>query len=135
MQDIPSGRLTPPLPPRRQLESGTPAFRILLIALAAALLLAACGRPEPAASTTPEAPAASGEQVTPQATTPAPSPVATLAGATPAASELAAATIEPQSSGDAELYHGIPQGYTDDGFPYLGSPDAPITLYDYSDFL
>jgi hypothetical protein len=33
------------------------------------------------------------------------------------------------------LFDGIPQGQTPEGFPFLGSPDAPVTLVDYSDFL
>jgi len=32
-------------------------------------------------------------------------------------------------------FNGIPQGRTPDGFPLLGSPDAAVTLVDYSDFL
>jgi hypothetical protein len=55
----------------------------------------------------------------------------------------APATIEPEPAGSAIpvetenilLFDGIPQGQTIDGFPYLGSPDAPVTLVDYSDFL
>lgn len=33
------------------------------------------------------------------------------------------------------LFNGIPHGLTEDGYPYLGDPDAGITLIDYSDFL
>ena len=55
----------------------------------------------------------------------------------------ASATIEPEPissalPGETEtilLFDGIPQGQTIDGFPSLGSPDAPVTLVDYSDFL
>jgi hypothetical protein len=32
-------------------------------------------------------------------------------------------------------FNGIPQGRTADGFPFLGNPDAAVTLIDYSDFL
>ena len=31
-------------------------------------------------------------------------------------------------------YKGIPVGFTAEGFPYRGSPDAPIVMYEYSDF-
>jgi len=31
-------------------------------------------------------------------------------------------------------YKGIPVGFTQEGFPYRGSPDAPIVMYEYSDF-
>lgn len=34
----------------------------------------------------------------------------------------------------ASTFEGIPQGLTHDGFPFLGQPDAPVTLIDYSDF-
>ena len=34
-----------------------------------------------------------------------------------------------------ETYNGLPAGLTADGYPYLGDPDAPITLEEYSDFL
>jgi len=33
------------------------------------------------------------------------------------------------------LFNGLPQGRTADGFPFLGNPDAAVTLIDYSDFL
>jgi hypothetical protein len=49
----------------------------------------------------------------------------------------AAATEAPAIAGQlaASQYQGLPQGVTPDGFPFLGKPDAPITLIDYSDFL
>jgi protein-disulfide isomerase len=31
-------------------------------------------------------------------------------------------------------YKGIPVGFTREGFPYRGEPDAPIVMYEYSDF-
>lgn len=31
-------------------------------------------------------------------------------------------------------YNGIPVGFTEDGYPFRGSPDAPITIYEYSDY-
>jgi hypothetical protein len=43
------------------------------------------------------------------------------------------ATAEP--TGIPVTFKGIEQGFTADGFPYLGKADAPITLTDYSDFL
>jgi hypothetical protein len=33
------------------------------------------------------------------------------------------------------LFNGIPHGLLEEGFPYLGSPEASVTLIDYSDFL
>jgi hypothetical protein len=54
-----------------------------------------------------------------------------------AAPATAAATEPPPAFGTllATQYEGIPQGVTPDGFPFLGQPDAPLTLIDYSDFL
>lgn len=36
---------------------------------------------------------------------------------------------------DNGAYKGLPTGFTTEGFPYLGSPDALVTLEEYSDFL
>jgi hypothetical protein len=48
----------------------------------------------------------------------------------------AAATAPPIAAPAAELlYEGVPHGVTPEGFFALGNPEAPITLYDYSDFL
>ncbi len=32
-------------------------------------------------------------------------------------------------------YQGLPVGFTDDGYPYLGDPDAPVSLVEFSDYL
>ena len=32
-------------------------------------------------------------------------------------------------------YNGLPVGITDDGYPYLGDPDAPVSLIEFSDYL
>ena len=47
------------------------------------------------------------------------------------------ATSRPEITSPAakRLFNGIPQGLTEAGFPYLGNPDATVTLIDYSDFL
>jgi protein-disulfide isomerase len=39
----------------------------------------------------------------------------------------------PASS--VEVYQGEPVGFTQEGYPYMGQPDAPVTLEEYSDFL
>ena len=42
---------------------------------------------------------------------------------------------EPMAlSGDEESYNGIPVGFTEEGYPYRGSLDAPVTIYEYSDY-
>ena len=33
-----------------------------------------------------------------------------------------------------EDYEGIPVGFTAEGYPYRGAPDAPITMYEFSDY-
>jgi hypothetical protein len=33
------------------------------------------------------------------------------------------------------LFDGVPHGVTSDGFYFLGQPNAPVTMTDYSDFL
>ena len=35
----------------------------------------------------------------------------------------------------SSTYDGITQGVTEGGFPFLGNPNAPVTIIDYSDFL
>jgi len=64
----------------------------------------------------------------PQAT---PEPTATSAPATD--TPKPAATTEvliPSISGSGE----VPMGFTEDGAPYRGNPDAPVTLLEYSDY-
>jgi protein-disulfide isomerase len=43
-----------------------------------------------------------------------------------------AATVLP---GDQNVYDGVSVGLTAEGYPYRGDPDAPVTIYEYSDFL
>lgn len=33
------------------------------------------------------------------------------------------------------LFEGVPHGVTPEGFYFLGQPNAPVTMTDYSDFL
>ncbi|MFN8440767.1 MAG: thioredoxin domain-containing protein [Caldilineaceae bacterium] len=33
-----------------------------------------------------------------------------------------------------ESYNGVPVGFTAEGYPFRGSPDAPVIVYEYSDF-
>ena len=53
------------------------------------------------------------------------------------ASTIPAPTDRPEmtTTAVARLFNGIQHGFTETGFPYLGSSDAPVTLNDYSDFL
>jgi protein-disulfide isomerase len=79
--------------------------------------LAACG-----SDAAPASPAATAAQPT-QAPTAAAAPAATAAPT--------AAAAQPESSGAAT----IPEGLTPEGYHMRGSPDAPVTLVMYSDFL
>jgi protein-disulfide isomerase len=36
---------------------------------------------------------------------------------------------------DAETHDGMPVGLTDEGYPYIGTADAPVTLEEWSDYL
>lgn len=45
---------------------------------------------------------------------------------------LALAPIAPAR---AETHDGMPVGFTEAGHPYIGSPDAPVTLEEWSDYL
>jgi hypothetical protein len=130
MQDTLSERLA-----RRWLIVGR---WIALVGLAA-VALAACGSASQATpGPTATLPAVGATLSGSPAETPVPSsatPADTL-GAMLAAS--AAATIVPTGSqvlAEVQLFNGIAQGYTADGFPYLGNSEAPISLHDYSDFL
>jgi protein-disulfide isomerase len=90
-------------------------FGWLVVLLVVALLVAACG-PEMA---TP----------TPGTESADTSPSATVADASPSATvEKAGETSESQPAASAEL------PVDEDDWHVLGSPDAPVTIVDYSDF-
>lgn len=108
------------------------------------LLLAACAV-QPPADQPPAAGQGSAELPQPAVRTPtaesSPTALPPAASATPAeaaATASTATTAETPADSPAEgqqLYDGIPFGQTEAGFPFLGQPDAPVTLIDYSDFL
>ncbi len=129
------------------------------IGLAGIGLLAACGTtaptPQVGAALTTTATSALAAPTTAAPTTAAPAAPATLAPtaasaaaaiqptAPPAASPSAApfavtATLPPSAvvaTAPLPPLDVLAQGRTTDGFPFLGSADAPVTLIDYSDFL
>ena len=41
-------------------------------------------------------------------------------------------TVDPDS---VDTYEGFPVGFTAEGFPYLGDPEAPVSLVEFSDYL
>jgi hypothetical protein len=44
-----------------------------------------------------------------------------------------APTPEPTVA-PAATPEGVPAGFTDDGLPFRGDPNAPVTLYEHSEF-
>jgi hypothetical protein len=47
----------------------------------------------------------------------------------------APAVAAPAAAPTLGLFDGVPHGVTPDGFYFLGQPNAPVTMTDYSDFL
>lgn len=58
-----------------------------------------------------------------------------IAAPTVAANETSTVVAEAAPTDAVALYDGLTHGITADGFPYLGDPNAPLTMIDYSDFL
>ncbi len=54
-------------------------------------------------------------------------------GTTEAAGDTTTAATTPIPIPE-ETYNGMPVGFTEEGFPYRGDPNAPITIIEYSDF-
>jgi protein-disulfide isomerase len=56
------------------------------------------------------------------------------------ATASAVPTVAPSAAPKAQVpaptgtYKDLPVGFTAEGYPYRGSPDAPITMYEYSDY-
>ncbi len=86
------------------------------------------------------------QEGTPGDTVPVPTASPVEATQTPAA-EGEAEDTEPAASPDPgaadllspavaseETYKGLPVGFTEDGMPYRGDPDAPLVMIEYSDF-
>jgi ABC-type Fe3+-hydroxamate transport system substrate-binding protein len=112
--------------------------RLRLLSLVVTGALSACAgapgaTPTPIATrTAPPTVTATIASVTSTSTPVPPTAVATQVAATVAASPTPVLKV---LSIAASQYQGLPQGITTDGFPFLGQPDAPLTLIDYSDFL
>jgi hypothetical protein len=117
----------------------TTAWRLGVLS-AIAVVLAACGGGTAApAPTSPPAPVAvTREPPTARASTNVPAPP-TLPPTTLAASASPAPTVPPTTLPPATIAPtveaGIPRGRTAEGYHYLGNPDAPVTIQDFSDFL
>ncbi|GAB4154524.1 MAG: hypothetical protein Fur0021_21160 [Candidatus Promineifilaceae bacterium] len=124
-------------------------IRRLVLFLFIGICLAACGQgetplePTAAIVTETAATVAETETVAPAATDTA---MVQAEATTPALAEAAAATATiaaahtsapapATAAATATAQSGIPSGRTDAGIFYLGQPDAPVTVRDYSDFL
>ncbi|MDF1594984.1 MAG: thioredoxin domain-containing protein [Acidimicrobiia bacterium] len=96
--------------------------------LALALLLAACGGDTTTATLDPDAPVVASRDNE--------DPDCVAAGTcTTEAGEDPSDGTEPIASEPADTYDGLAVGFNEDGLPYLGDPDAPVTLVEYSDYL
>ena len=104
--------------------------RLYLGLLIAALIVAACGpkaTPEPTAMSEPTA------TPTPLPPTDTPAPTATTEVPTPTMPALS--VVEgSEAEGPAVSESEVPMGFTDDGAPYRGNPNAPVTLVEHSEF-
>lgn len=127
-------------------------FLFALTALCMAVILAACALPlTPPATTT--APKATSE--TTAAPTTAVNESTSTAQSTDTTAEATAVVSDTQEvtptqavtatdvttaatvsavPAPTEDYEGIPVGFTAEGYPYRGAPDAPITMYEFSDY-
>lgn len=109
------------------MQINRPARPLFLTVILLSLILPACAGQPAIQVTDPVEVASATEAGAP------PPPTAT---ALPEADVLPPTTPpETTPTESAPLFDGISVGVTNDGFPYLGSADAPVTLIDYSDFL
>lgn len=130
--------------------TATSTLRTVGISIALATLLAACGGSTPAApvNTVEVKPSAAAVTVQAAATATEAKPLAALEPTAAATDTVLPPTSQPTASATPAQsptappytlasiqYDGLAQGFEADGTPFLGRPDAPITLYDYSDFL
>lgn len=121
---------------------------LIFLAGPALLILSGCGGAAPAPTAAPPTQASSTEPAAPPTNTPLPAQAeaiaeptaageqATVAPTEPAAAQEPEATTPPEPAPPAaEVDWLTVEGKTADDFTYLGNPDAPVTIIDYSDFL
>ena len=46
--------------------------------------------------------------------------------------EASSFTVDPESQ---DTYQGMPVGFTEEGWPFIGSPDASVSLFEFTDYL
>jgi len=61
-------------------------------------------------------------------------PEPTSRGESSATSLLDALSKTPTSPSTQDTYKGVSVGFTEDGYPYMGNPDAAVSLIEYSDY-
>jgi len=109
-----------------------PAFTILLTLLLISILTVSCAPPIPQ-NTDIQTPntenTASQQSDSAEAQEP---PSTESEAANPDQEDTASGPLEMSDTG---TYQDTPVGFTAEGFPYRGDPDAPITLEEYSDYL
>lgn len=97
----------------------------LIFALVLAIgLIAACATPMPV-SPQPDADASVAEA------TAEPEESAVVTDTATTTTTAAAPSVVFEAS---DTYRDLPVGFTPEGWPFRGSPDAPLTMYEYSDF-
>lgn len=99
----------------------------VLFLLVTAIILAA-GFLSATVSTVSGEPAVQARTTPTAARTPAATP-------TPGRAQSTATPVPTSQSSAAAEFDGIPVGFTEDGWPYIGDPEAPVTLHEYSDYL
>jgi protein-disulfide isomerase len=111
-----------------------PVLAVLLGLIVAAACVApgeqAPGGTVPAPTTAADAAEEAGAAPT---AAPAEEPAAQNQAAETAPDPAAAELLSPALPSDAS-YKGLPVGFTEDGLPYRGDPNAPIVIIEYSDF-
>jgi protein-disulfide isomerase len=96
------------------------------------MAVAACAQPiVPVAPAESDGEAAATAVTTDEATAEATAAATEEAAADSGADTSAAPAAAPIASGEWE---GMPVGFTAEGYPFRGDPNAPITMYEYSDF-
>lgn len=56
------------------------------------------------------------------------------AGIAPAAEATAAPAAPAETASPDDTFKGLAVGFTEEGYPFRGSPDAPLTMFEFSDF-